>query len=346
MLYRTRYLSNGKDEGCTNKRVFKNGCLCVCVCGDFPIFIGLRTLDRELGCFLLDFAVFLLIMTSLNGQRYFSEKIDLNARRCAPISSLIALVLGIALIDLPLTVLDLRDEVNSDDYLRIMGIAQCSLKMLSFVLLLVHAGHRCWNYKCQLLSTFETNSSCHWLQIMFCSLYTAGVILHLFSHTLWTHSSDHDAELDSTGILSEISVFSFPVMLAPLLLGAVFADALREVIWLWWALCLLSLVSVAVLTQSIAYGLVVLYYFFQSGIIFYALRQNALLQLLKQQLQESQQEATLREQDLNLKHMMANVAHDLKTVRSNLCLFLTCLILLSAAVVIHGRGAGADRSHG
>ncbi|RYG64799.1 hypothetical protein EON64_13255 [archaeon] len=103
-------------------------------------------------------------------------------------------------------------------------------------------------------------------------------------------------------------------MMTPLLLGVLFTDALREVLWVWWGLCLASLLTAAAIKQDGVYGLVVGYYFLYALLIFYSMRENSFLSYLKQLVQQRRVREKIDNQDVNMKHMLANVAHDLKTV--------------------------------
>jgi hypothetical protein len=125
-------------------------------------------------------------------------------------------------------------------------------------------------------------------------------------------TEDIDQTLLAQSVLKTFPLLSFYVM----------RDTRFSSIWIGWIVCLATLTSVAVYSQSLDHLSSVVSYACMSGVIMYdSRRQSTLLFSVVARLQDAlvdNEKLAVEAQSLELRAMIGNVAHDLKTVR-NVC---------------------------
>lgn len=249
-----------------------------------------------------------------------SNSVDnVSARRFAPLSTLVPVTAAIFCVEIPVRIYDLQATLAQNICAELQIFLSAARAILCAAASLVLLFHCISRYQLgEKISTFQSFSIAHWGQIVFCSLFTLGTMLDVLTEAGFTTAGSaglHDnLSRKDGGVPIMLFYYTLSCMLTPLLLTVIFADALREVLWVSWALCLTSLLAAAAIKQDGAYGLIVGYYFLYALLIFYSMQSNALLAYLMRTVQRRRVQDKLEQQDMNMKHMLANVAHDLKTV--------------------------------
>eukprot|EP01031_Cornospumella_fuschlensis_P030796 gene30796-37206_t len=236
---------------------------------------------------------------------------DLLSTRYFPSSSALCILLLVVVIDIPFRIWTVVDGKSAEA--EIFFVAQMILDFLGFILLAVLCMERlAWRNEA---STFQPFSYSHILQLAFCTFHTLSAVIGVLGHALYTVDQEGEA-----GVFANVDFSSslYFVMINPLLLGVIFSDALREGIWVWWIVCVLTLIVAAVITENTKLSYSISYYFLQSGLVSYIIHQNTRMSHLKEQLMRRDQQLALSAFDTNMKQMLANVAHDLKTPQSSI----------------------------
>jgi hypothetical protein len=263
----------------------------------------------------------------LNQEQCITENCGVNSsnRKCPPVSVIVLLVIAVIFVDLPISIYEtsiIYDGGSPYGVEEILSILHVLLKGIAAIALVIHLMGRSYMFGFG-VGNFSTCSLCHILQVLFCSAFSMGSILRLFSQH-YIDVNDHDAIIQLMGIDSQgwnknqpITFVTLSVMLNPLLFGVLFYDALRETLWALWLMSLCSLISVSILCNSKHIGFTIVYYFLLSGLIFYGMQKNFELVATRELLQEQKLEKEINDFDQNMKQIVGNVAHDLKTVSSN-----------------------------
>lgn len=228
------------------------------------------------------------------------------------VSIVVALFLAAACVDLPIALYEVSCTNHHTHSIGCLVVIHMVLKLLASAALLAHLlVRRGGNPR---LAGLELTLS--WASLaIFCVLFTLGAIVRLFSDTALDSDPGPAGLLDwYQGSSQHISFVTLAVMLCPILFGSLFYDQLRGVVWAIWALCLSSLIASAAITKSTAMGFSVVYYFLISGLILVNRHQSSQVTASRQQRDERMQAQQMVAVDQNMRAMVGNVAHDLKTV--------------------------------
>ncbi|RYH07580.1 hypothetical protein EON65_41620 [archaeon] len=245
---------------------------------------------------------------------------DLLSTRYYPSLSTLAVLLVVVLIDILICLYMIAFRIHtmsghmSGHALNCL-VAQLALECLACAFLFVHCKCSCDQILINKTSVYETFSVSHYLQLLFCSFFTLSAIVGLLGKALNMLDEDGKGQ-DADFAQVDFSGSMYFVMMHPLLLGVIFSDALRGAVWVWWVICMLALIAAAVITKNAQLSLGLSYYCFQTAVVLYCVCHNTRLLRLREDLMRRDQQLALSIQDTNMKHMMANVAHDLKTVSS------------------------------
>ena len=274
------------------------------------------------------------IFTTLSRTPKFEE--DLNMRRCPPFITLVVYFVFVILKKLPLAIYELvetRDFTLNPRDLSGLSLVHLLLNLIALVCLVCHGALRIRKQLRTQDPTFRTLDPSHCLQLGVCVSFAAAAILDLFHKVI--HKHEHLQYPLFVGLAKSENVFTSPrshvvfttytVTNMPLLLSAVYYDALRDLAWLWWVACGVSLIIVCSILEDDAYIFISVFSFFQAILIYAAIFHNTWIVHVKDEMrQRSQQEEILRH-DANMKLMLANAAHDLKTVRNRAHRYMTMM---------------------
>lgn len=152
---------------------------------------------------------------------------------------------------------------------------------------------------------------------------------------IWTcnpSAASHGLPVDSIVILSAI----------PVLFSCVMRETRVTLTLLAWSMTMFCLIVCCVLVHSTSSYIVVLFYGIASSIVMFdSYKQYLLLYLLSRQLKktiETNQRLADQNKATELRHMIANVAHDLKTVRTRYCVYFSPhLIFFIAPFLLYDR---------
>lgn len=250
------------------------------------------------------------------------QDLAFNVRRCPPMPTLIALYVFLFCWHLPVRAFELSYYDDFNEVSQAFMFIQFALLLIGCCSMMGHGVRRYEKHIFNLDPVFNSFDYSHCMQLSFCSFFTLASIVCLLNQAL--HKSVYLEEPHFVGVQSDadynaplnphILFSSFSVAACPLLLGSVYYDALRDIYWLWWVVCFATLLAAALIMKDIVYAAVMFYLYAQFAVVFFAIRQNVWVAYLKDQLRQHEQALAMSAQDSNMKHILANVAHDLKTV--------------------------------
>jgi hypothetical protein len=167
-----------------------------------------------------------------------------------------------------------------------------------------------WSYK---PAKYDAASESDDKTIIVCQSSTPVFVSVALSMFVFTEMAFGTEDIEQT-LLAQSVLKTFP-----LLSFYVMRDTRFGSIWIGWIVCLTTLTSVAVYSQSLDHLSSVVSYACMSGVIMYdSRRQSALLFSVVARLQDAlvdNEKLAVEAQSLELRAMIGNVAHDLKTVR-------------------------------
>jgi hypothetical protein len=164
-----------------------------------------------------------------------------------------------------------------------------------------------WWHKIDQIKTGNSTPAVELAQSFFPVLIATGLSIHVFIEVIYGGN-----DIDET-LLAQSGLKVFPLMIFFVLRDTTFSSITAA-----WVICLISLFACCVYTQSFERFTALLSYFCTTCIIFYdSHRQSKSLYTLIDRLQETLAEnerLAVEAQALELRAMIGNVAHDLKTV--------------------------------
>lgn len=259
-------------------------------------------------------------------ESHSSEKIEQSpneSRKEGPSKFMLAaLLVAITLVDLPISIYEiyvLSGEFGHHVSYRLSAFHAALKVLASIALIHIVIINFCFNI----------SASLRWrrtLKTIFCISFTAGSIVRLFNKPMNDHHQQSflswyqgNTDTQSTNAdYPQITFTTLSVMFCPLLFGVIFYTSIKQVIWGIWVLCLSSLVAHAIWMQSAQTGFTVIYYFILSGVIFCGIDKNDKEVIVLVKEKEIEKEKVINAFDQNMKSMVGNVAHDLKTVSSTI----------------------------
>eukprot|EP01039_Chlorochromonas_danica_P008640 gene8641-9521_t len=272
--------------------------------------------------------IFLLFLYWTSPSLFWS-KISDHGEESSPVRSvLIALAISIIFIDLPLACYEFTTtDVKSSSYGSILITVHFILKViasLTMALLIVLVSNSRWKKKVPLCSMLKATVS---------STFTFATIFKMLHQLDYSHMSEHESSslarwyqgIDDSlvheyhGSFCEdcLSLSNFQVMICPVLFTVIFYGTLGEMMHLLWLFCLASLIFLSIWQGSAPLGYTIIYYFIASALIFYEIRSSYRIRHSKEKLLKDSCEEALRLHDQEMKNMVGNVAHDLKTPLSS-----------------------------
>lgn len=276
--------------------------------------------------------IFLLSLYWISPSLFWSKFSDRKEESSPVRSVLIALAISIIFIDFPLACYEFTTiDVKSSSYESILITVHFILKViasLTMALLVVLASDSQWKKNFPLCSMLKATVS---------STFTLATIFKMLHQLDYSHMSEHGSSSvahwyqgngDSHGHHEDhgsfcevcVSLSNLQVMVCPVLFTVIFYGTLGEMMHFLWLFCLASLIFLSIWQGSVPLGYTTIYYFIVSALIFYEIRSCYQTRYSQEKLLKTSCDEALRLHDQEMKNMVGNVAHDLKTVSSiSLC---------------------------
>lgn len=249
-----------------------------------------------------------------------------SIRRCPPVSTVVLFITYVCFKELPVIadgLPQLDNHLGDSDGIGNLALVQVVMQMIGVLCTICHTLIRIKKEIKKEDPIFEPLDRSHCLQLGVCIAFAAASILSLFYTVVEMRDQSENtlledflgtAHVNFLSLGNRIIYDSYTVIITPLLLSAIYNDALRDIFGIWWAACVLALVVSIALVNDLAYGLITCFFFGQTFLLFYAMQHNVWMMYFKEELRHRQQQEEIVRHDGNMKLMLANAAHDLKTV--------------------------------